>query len=347
MSPIVEETSRTDSAIAVISACSTVIENESTRSLEEMLFDTSTAALKAAGLTAEDIDGVVLSGNDQIDGRVISIMAAAGPTGGVNRDTTMTASAGDHALAYGYLRLKAGQGKNVLVVGWAKPSESKDPDRVELMSAEPYILRQVGMNQTIAAALQASVWIDQGLEEGSANATVWPLSKKDLPGRGDSVHAAVLAVDGAFPEGTELAWILDAGWATVSYEIGARDLGDLSSLRAALGQITKRTPSAGPQHWDAVEIAGDSELAVRATVRMLDISDGVEVNASGSLSEQLTSPHVAGLGRMMAAIRSVAKPQGSNNSHSKARMTAGIGFTGFAGQGATVVVFSSSKGEVK
>jgi hypothetical protein len=64
-----------------------VIENETTRSLEEMLFDTSTAALKAAGLTAEELDGVVLSGNDQIDGRVISIMASAGPTGGVNRDT--------------------------------------------------------------------------------------------------------------------------------------------------------------------------------------------------------------------------------------------------------------------
>jgi hypothetical protein len=347
VSPIVEETFRTDSAIAVISACSTVVENETTRSLEEMLFDTSTAALKAAGLTAEELDGVVLSGNDQIDGRVISIMAAAGPTGGVNRDTTATASAGDHALAYGYLRLKAGQGKNVLVVGWAKPSESKDPDRVELMSAEPYILRQVGMNQTIAAALQASLWVAQGVEEGSSDATVWPLEKKDLPGRGDSVHAAVLAVEGAFPEGSELAWIVDAGWATVSYEIGARDLSDFASLTAALSQIAKRTPAAAPEHWDAVEIAGDSELAVRATVRMLDISDGVEVNGSGSLSEQLTSPHVAGLGRMMAAIRSVGKSQSPNNSHSKARVTAGIGFNGFAGQGATVMVFSSSKGEGK
>jgi hypothetical protein len=28
-------------------------------------------------------------------------------------------------------------------------------------------------------------------------------------------------------------------------------------------------------------------------------------------------------------------------------MTAGIGFNGFAGQGASVMVFSSSKGEVK
>jgi|TARA_B110000971_G_C20039556_1_gene516807 hypothetical protein len=312
-----------------------------------MLFDTSTAALKAAGLTAKNIDGIVLSGNDQIDGRVIGIMASAGPTGGVNRDTTMTASAGDHALAYGYLRLKAGQGKNVLVVGWAKPSESKDPDRVELMSAEPYLLRQVGMNQTIAAALQSSVWVAQGVEKGSPDATVWPLAKNDLPGRGDSVHAAVLAVDGAFPEGSELAWILDAGWATVSYEIGARDLGDLASLRAALGQIATRNPDAAPEHWDAVEIAGDSEQAVRATVRMLDISDNVEVNGSGSLSEQLTSPHVAGLGRMMAAIRSVGKSQSPNDSSAKARMTAGIGFNGFAGQGASVMVFSSSKGEVK
>ena len=215
-------------AIAVISTCSTVVENESTRSLEEMIFDTSTAALKSAGLEAQELDGVVLSGNDEIDGRVITIMSAAGPAGGVNRDTTMIASSGDHALIYGYLRLKSGQGKNVLVVGWAKPSESVDPDRVELMSAEPYLLRPIGMNKTIAAALQASTWVTGSDSYESSETVVWPLRREDLPARGDSVYAAVLAVEGEFSAGSELAWIIDAGWATMSYELGERDLSDLS-----------------------------------------------------------------------------------------------------------------------
>ncbi len=329
-------------AIAVVSAASTVVENESSRSLEEMLFDTTTAALTAAGLTAQDLDSIVLGANDQTDGRVISIMAGTGPTGGVHRDTTMIASSGDHALVYGYLRLKAGQGKNVLVVGWAKPSESVDPERAELMSAEPFILRQVGMNNTVAAALQASKWVDSGEESVSQSELVaWPLSRKDLPGRGDTVHAIVLAVDGEFTAGSELAWIVDAGWATMSYEIGARDLTDLGSLHSALNQIAKRSPGASPENWDAVEIAGDSEPAVRAVLRALPIRGEATVNPSGTLHEVLTSPFVAGLGRMTAAIRAV----GQAGAEQKSRMTAGIGFNGFAGQGATVMVFSSSKGD--
>lgn len=331
-------------AIAVVSACSTAIENETSRSLEEMIFDTTTTALSAAGLEAHDLDGIVLSGNDEIDGRVISIMSASGPAGGVDRDTTMIASSGDHALIYGYLRLKAGQGKNVLVVGWAKPSESVDPDRVELMAAEPYLLRQVGMNNTIAAALQASTWVSPDDAKVSDETTAWPLEKKDLPGRGDSVHAAVLAVEGEFPDGEELAWIVDTGWATVSYEIGTRDLGDLSALRLATEQIARRNAGAAPEHWDAVEIGGDSEFTVQAVKRTLSVREDAEVNVSGSLQEQLTSPHVAGLGRMFAAIRAVGKsPDGGGESRGS-RIAAGVGFNGYAGQGASVMVFSNSKG---
>lgn len=328
-------------AIAVVSASSTVIEQETTRSLEEMIFDTTTAALKSAGLEAHDLDGIVLSGNDEIDGRVISIMPSTGPAGGVDRDTTMIASSGDHALIYGYLRLKAGQGKNVLVVGWAKPSESVDPDRAELMAAEPYLLRQIGMNNTIAAALQASTWVSPDDVQVSNETIAWPLEKKDLPGRGDSVHAAVLAVDGEFPAGEELAWIVGTGWSTVSYEIGTRDLGDLSALRLATEQIARRSAGAAPERWDAVEIAGDSEFTVQAVKRTLPVREDAEINASGSLREQLTSPHVAGLGRMIAAIHAVGKSSASGGG---ARITAGVGFNGYAGQGASVMVFSNSKG---
>lgn len=332
-------------AIAVVSAYSTIINNDSSRSLEELIFDTSTGALTAAGLTAEDLDSVVLSGNDQIDGRVISIMPAAGPAGGVDRDTTMIASSGDHALTYAYLRLKAGQGKNVLVVGWAKPSESVDPDRAELMSAEPYLLRPIGMNNTIAAALQASTWAKEETSPEPAEMIAWPLRREDLPARGDAVHAVVLAVEGGFPDGAELAWILDTGWATVSYELGTRDLGDLGSLRLAVEQISARTPDAGCDRWDAVEIGGDSEFAVRAAARMLRIRDGVAINGSGTLREKPTSPHVSGLGRMLAAAEAVRHtPEPTTGQGTKARVTAGIGFNGFAGQGATVMVFSSSKG---
>lgn len=323
--------------VAVVSIVRSVVELETSRSLEEMIFDTATKALNAAGLTAATVDSVVLSGQDQIDGRVISIMPSTGPAGGVNRDTTLIASSGDHALIYGYLRLLAGQGRNVLVMGWAKPSESVDPDRAELMAAEPYLLRATGMNNTVAAALQASKWVEAGHFQPEGPYVAWPLRRDQLPARGDSVFAAVLAVDGAFKAGSELAWIVDAGWATVSYELGARDLGELSALDAALAQILKRQPDLDPSTWDLVEVGAPSEPAVAMATRALGVGPNASVNSSGPLAASPTSPHVLGLGRILAAAEAV-------HSDGPRKIAAGVGFHGFAGQGATVVVFSNRIG---
>lgn len=323
-------------AVAIVATAQTVIDAETRQSLEEMIFATSHAALAAAGFEMSDIDDVVISGNDEIDGRVISVMPSAGPSGGVGRDTTMIASSADHALVYAYLRLMARQCSTLLLVGWAKPSESVDPDRAELMAAEPFLLRKVGMNHTIAAAMQASIW---GESPSGSPVIAWPLSASDLPRRGDSVYAAVLAVEGAFPSGSEDAWIVDAGWTTMSYELGSRAVGDLESLRIATAQITKRTPSAAPAHWVLAEIGGDSEPVVRRAAAELGLAPGTAVNASGDLRAWPTSPYVAGLARMIAAVRGLADgPHGGD-----VRLAAGIGFHGFAAQGATVMVFANSK----
>lgn len=318
--------------IAILATASTVLDRELARSLEEMIFETSEAALAAAGLAYDDLDSVVLSGQDEIDGRVISCMTSAGPAGGVDRDTTMIASSADHALIYGYLRMLAGQSRNVLVVGWAKPSESVDPDRAELMSAEPYLLRQIGMNDTLAAALQASRWASDA--DGSDGAA-WPLNQDDLPARGDSVYAIVLAFGDDLGGRTPKAWILDAGWATLTYELGGRDLGELESLRLAVAQIEERSPATKRAGWNAVEIAAPSQPAVQAVIRQLGLQASTKVNPSGALHELRTSPHVAGLARMVAAIDDLE--------HGDASVTAAVGFQGFASQGASVMVFSAER----
>lgn len=329
--------------IAVLSTSSTTVSAEHRRSLEEMIFETTATALRDAGLSYTELDGVVLSGNDQTDGRIISCMPSAGPAAGVDRDVTMIASSADHALVYGYLRLLSGQGRNVLVVGWGKPSESVHPEHAELVSAEPYVLRAVGMNDTLAAALQASRWV--GSDLGTVAAPVsWPLSADDLPSRCDAVHAAVLAVDGAFPDGSELAWVSGAGWATDSYELGSRDISDLCALRAAAGQIAKRSVYAAPSAWSTVEIAGPSEPAVAAAAATLGLEAGTTINASGSLAEQSAPAHVAGLARMLAAVRAIKHDDTTApRPRDRASTSAGIGMQGFAAQGATVMVFSDRR----
>ncbi len=318
-------------AIAVLSTQTLEVAHETSRSLEEMTFDVTSGALASAGLTPAELDAVVISGNDQTDGRVISCMVAGGPVAGVDRDVTMIASSGDHALIYGYLRLLAGQSRNVLVVGWGKPSESVSPEHAELVSAEPYLLRRIGMNQTLAAALQASRL--GATVRGGGTATSWPLTRDDLPALGDVVYAAVLGVEGSFPEERAKAWITGAGWAMGGYELGARSLDDLSILDAAVRQIVE-SGGPPPRDWDIAEIAAPSEPMVDAVSRHLGL-DAV-VNGSGGLSQRLTTPQVAGLGRMIAAVDQI----GGTDSPA---IAAGVGTQGFAAQGVAVMTFSSQK----
>jgi hypothetical protein len=298
------------------------------RSLEELTFEASAGVLADAGLSAATVGSVVLYGHDQMNGRVISCMVAAGPAGGVDNDVTMIASSGEHALIYAYLRLLAGQGDSVLVVAWGKPSEGLHPEHAELVHAEPYLLRRLGMNNAVAAALQASRLGHRPSDEGGAVMT-WPLGRADLPVDHDTVHAAVLRREGTFDAGSEIAWVKGAGWATDVYDLGGRDLADLASLDAVVAQL-KRQDAPLPHEWGRVEIAAPSEPLVRTVASRLGVPSACAVNPDASTSELASSPLTAGFARMMTAAQSVG--DGS-------AIAGGVGLQGFAGQGAAAMVF--------
>ena len=88
-----------------------------------MIYDTLQQALADAGIAIEDVDGIVVAGNDELDGRAISIMMASGSVGGVDRDILSTPSAAEHAFVLGALRIASGQFANQLVVAWS-PTEA-------------------------------------------------------------------------------------------------------------------------------------------------------------------------------------------------------------------------------
>jgi hypothetical protein len=296
------------------------------QSLEELMFSASSGVLADAGLTAASVGSVVLFGQDQMNGRVISCMVAAGPAGGVDRDVTMIASSGEHALIYAYLRLLAGQGDSVLVVAWGKPSEGVHPEHAELVEAEPYLLRRLGMNHAVAAGLQAS---RLGHQPTGGSPTSWPLTADDLPTRYDTVHTAVLRRAGTFDAGSEISWIRGAGWAMDVYDLGGRDLLDLAPLGHVVSQLsTQGAPL--PADWDRVEISAPSEPMVDTVASRLGVRADCRVNADASTSGLMASPLTAGFARMINAAQAT---EGS------ARVAAGVGMQGFAGQGAAAMVF--------
>ena len=127
-------------------------------SLEEILYDLTQQALKSAGISIEDIDGIIVGSNDQIDGRAISIMAASGSVGGVDRDILSTPSAGEHAFVMGVLRVASAQFETQLVVSWGSTEAHSLPE-VERLAADPYFHRRLPLDDLSSFALQANALV--------------------------------------------------------------------------------------------------------------------------------------------------------------------------------------------
>jgi len=362
--------------VAIVGAYHTDVTDAASRKLEDLIFEATDGALRDAGLQIADIDTVVLSTADQLHGRVIEAMVTAGAAGAVGRDLTSVPSAGEHALVYGWMRLLAGQGRRVLVVCWGKPSESRDPHHPELVSAEPFMMRPFGLNETIATALQASAYtkrygIDpQAVERvrqdradaasryfdmtisptiGATEDVGWPLTRADLPRSCDMAIAAVLASGEPAKAAEAPAWISGMGWATDKYDLGTRDLSQFPALHVAANKAGVGTP-------DVVEILEISTVGGFAALEALGLAEsglgarlaggGPVINPSGG-NLPMHPGNAAGFLRMVMAAQQLRGRAGGAQVSPVPRSAIGATVSGFAGQSATVARFTTREEGVR
>lgn len=253
------------------------------RALEELLYDVVQAALKDADLTIDDIDGIVVAANDQFDGRAISIMAASGSVGGVDRDIFSTPSAGEHAFVMGVLRVASGLYDTHLVVAWS-PTEASSLEEAERIGADPYFHRKLPLYENSGAALQASAlrarhpgvgdlssqivarnyssarkaYPDARIPESAANPAPWPLESgmPAVPVTG-AVAMVIASEDYVASKGiANPAWVHGMGWATEAAFLGDRDLTDMAALREATRQAFSEAGLSAADQADVIELTG-------------------------------------------------------------------------------------------
>lgn len=353
----------------------TVARRVNDRSLEEMVFEAARGALADAGLGIEDIDGIVLTTSDQASGRVIESMVINGAAGGVGRDVTTLASAGEHALVYAHLRLLAQQGRRLLVVAWSKESESLDPQHAQRVAAEPFLLRPLGMDLSVAAGLQASAyaarhgidadavsalrdqrWQAASTAHGEAVAqtsaasgdyVAWPLTSADLPQVVDVACAAVLAVEDAVTPTQDPAWITGVGWSTDRYNLGERDLSRFEALASAANQAFAGRPTPEGAVFEVQEISSVGAFAAYEALGLSPagqgadvVGGGVSVNPSGG-NLPVNPGNAAGFLRLLNAAQQVRGRAGAAQVEPRPRQGVGATLHGFAGQGAAVMVFAA------
>ncbi len=242
------------------------------RSLEEMIYDTAQSALVDAGISIDDVDGIVVASNDQFDGRSISVMMASGSVGGVDRDIMSTPSASEHAFILGALRVATGQFRTQLVVSWS-PTEVSSMAEAQRLGTDPYFHRTLPLDELSAHALQASAVersepgariaaeavAEKNRTHGRAawpNRTVettpgplrWPLTPAMTTAAVTGSVAMVLAAPGFIAERglRNVAWLQGMGWATEPGFLGDRDLTSAPALALAARQAYAAAGIADP-----------------------------------------------------------------------------------------------------
>ena len=274
--------------IGVVGVAMHAPQRTDSRSLEESIYAVTRAALRDAEFDIDDVEGIVVAGNDELDGRAISVMMASGPVGGVDRDILSTPSAAEHAFVLGTLRIASGQFANQLVVAW-NPLEVDSFNEALKIGTDPYWHRALPQDELATHGLQASVLEHTvaGIRETAAaivrknrthgaiaypdrplgpvesafiaagKPTRWPLTDTMVAPPAFGLVAMVLA-DGeqiAKRKCANVAWIRGMGWATEPGFIGDRDLSKAPSLDAARAQAYEAAGVKDTGAFDVAEIA--------------------------------------------------------------------------------------------
>ena len=252
--------------IGIIGVSETRCEGMNRRdSLNDVIFETTRLALQDAGISQSEIDSVVMSEYDQVDGRLIGAMSAALPAHCYDKDEIRVEDDGAAALALAYMRCLSGYFDTAVVVGWAMCSQT-NLDVITKLNFDPFFHRPIGLNWITANALQASSYMNRygitaeqaakvtvknrknamnnetahlrtevGLEEVLESGYIsWPLRRLNLPPHSDGACALVLTTEEkAKKSGRPVAWIEGIGWENDTYFMGDKELWRLPSLAAA------------------------------------------------------------------------------------------------------------------
>jgi acetyl-CoA C-acetyltransferase len=113
---------------------------------------------KGTGLSLQDVDFIIDSGSDVLDGRSISNCGFLGALGAHHKEEARVEEDGLWAALYGVNKIRSGASSIGLIVAYSKPSESS-VDLYWNAQCEPFYQRPVGFGQRAAIGIQAQRYL--------------------------------------------------------------------------------------------------------------------------------------------------------------------------------------------
>lgn len=303
---------------------------------------------KGTGLTLNDVDFVIDSGSDVLDGRSISNCGFLGALGAHHKEEARVEEDGIFAAMYGVNKIRGMSGGVGLIVAYTKPSESS-VDLFWASQVEPFYQRPVGFGQAAAGGLQAQRYLAaSGVSEKDLAGLVakrWAAAAKtggvqidSLPSEADVLASPDVAlplkqmmmarpVDGAVAillSSEEIArrvarnpvWVTGMGTSMDSHAFASRASDRLASCEAAAQMAYRKAgwSSPKPSVVEASASTAVSELMVLEGLGLAEKGKGLAaahgdgVNLSGGALP--ADPIMAtGLVRLSQAYRQLATPE--------------------------------------
>lgn len=116
---------------------------------------------KGTGLSIDDVDFVIDSGSDVLDGRSISNCGFLGALGAHHKEEARVEEDGLWSALYGVNKIRSGASSIGLIVAYSKPSESRDIEAYWASQCEPFYQRPVGFAQRAANGIMAQRYLAQ------------------------------------------------------------------------------------------------------------------------------------------------------------------------------------------
>jgi len=145
----------------ILGGCVTQMEDPDSRkdTFYMIPFKAVRCVLNNNSIDPKDIDFVILSSYDLIDGRMISNMYSGMSSGGFLKYESKVSDDGTLALAYADSLIRSYEGELGLVVSYA--TQEVDQSLVSLQTLDPFIYRPIGIDYIAQFALQATTYLNQ------------------------------------------------------------------------------------------------------------------------------------------------------------------------------------------
>jgi len=367
--------STTQRRVAVVGSAQTLLADERPDLQHvDLITEVVTRALKGTGIRVEDIDFVIDSGSDFLDGRSISNCGFLGAMAAHHKEESRVEEDGLWALSYAVNKLTAGPASIGLVIGYSKPSEG-DVDAFWSGMLEPFLQRPVGLTHETAAGLYAQSYLataglnaddldvvsDSAWRKAAANPRVcaptpsgddWrsavasPLRRSDYARPVDGAVAILLAIEEVAEQTTESpVWVTGVGSAIDQHFLAGREPDTLPAAGYALRSALRMAGLASAADFDIVEVSATSTVGELMVLEALDVaepykaielyrSDDPRINPSGG-ALPADVIMATGLARLHESVLRLARRGEHHDNTARTALVHGTG--GFAMQNHCVV----------